>query len=202
MTHSPPGFGNDDLRALGLRLRQLREQRQWSLKRLATESDVSVAAIRKIELGQSNPSLLTILSLVEALGESIDRLVSAARDSDIRITLTRGRPATSKMSAPDDRTRDLAEPAMQCSVVSLPTGEVLDGGAGGEPAFGYVLGGAVRIEDDENDRLTCGKGDAFHVASLARFRINGGRGRKSHLILVKDITGRDAETEGATTRND
>ncbi|MDB6000122.1 MAG: hypothetical protein JWP52_1821, partial [Rhizobacter sp.] len=35
-----PVFGLEQLRALGSRLRQVRETRRWSLKRLATESGV------------------------------------------------------------------------------------------------------------------------------------------------------------------
>ena len=47
--------------------------------------------------------------LYEVITESIDRLVSAARDSDVRITLTRAPAPRDKGTVPDDRTRDLAE---------------------------------------------------------------------------------------------
>ena len=201
MTHSAPGFGNEDLRALGQRLRQLREQRQWSLKRLATESDVSVAAIRKIELGQSNPSLLTVLSLIEALGEPIDRLISAARDSDVRITLTRAPARGGAAGEEGDRTRDLTDAAMRCSVVTLPTGEPLEAMSETDPAFGYVLDGSVRIEDAAGDTVTCSAGDAFHVPSLDRFQLSGARGRAPRLVLVRDISSGDAEPDSVAPRH-
>ena len=72
-------FGREHLRSLGRRLRELREARSWSLKRLSAESGVSVAAIQKIESGDTNPNLLTVLAIADVLGESVDRLVVASR---------------------------------------------------------------------------------------------------------------------------
>ena len=58
-------FGREHLRSLGRRLRELREARSWSLKRLSSESGVSIAAIQKIESGETNPNLLTVLSIAD-----------------------------------------------------------------------------------------------------------------------------------------
>lgn len=192
------GFGNQDLRALGNRLRHLREQRQWSLKRLAQESNVSVAAIRKIELGQSNPSILTVLSLVEALGESIDRLVSAAREGEARITITRANDRSNKPADNGDRTRDLADPAMRCSVVTLPAGRALKNAGGRQMAFGYVLDGAVSVADAD----PCHDGDAFHVSSLSRFRLKNAGGKQARLLLVTDLAKNGPDTGRAADQDD
>lgn len=201
MTQSAAGFGEKDLRMLGQRLRHLREQRQWSLKRLADESTVSVAAIRKIELGLSNPSLLTILSLSEALGEPIDRLISAARDGEARVVLTRG------AAAQGDRTRDLVEPAMRCSVVELKSGRStpdtkadlkMDGSA-----FGFVLDGAVEISGtEEDDSGACRTGDAFHVASLSRFPLSNKADPVARLLLVTELARDDLDSLGGTKSHD
>lgn len=202
MTQLAAGFGNEDLRALGQRLRHLREQRQWSLKRLAQESEVSVAAIRKIELGQSNPSLLTILSLVEALGESIDRLIAAARDGDVRISITRASGQARKAAETTDRTRDLTDPAMRCSVVSVPAGRRLADAGDREAAFGYVLDGAVSVTGAEDDAERCAAGDAFHVASLSRFRLRSAGGKRARLILVTASAKDEADTEATADQHD
>ena len=198
MRRTAAGFGNQDLRALGHRLRHLREQRQWSLKRLAQECGVSVAAIRKIELGQSNPSILTILSLVEALGESIDRLISAAREGEVRITVTRGNARLDKPADNGDRTRDLADPAMHCSVVTLRAGRGLNDTGGREMAFGYVLDGAVSVGDAD----PCNDGDAFHVSSLSRFRLKNAGGKQASLLLVTGLAKNEPDTENTANQND
>ena len=75
-------FGRSELVAVGRRLRLHRVAKSWSLKRLSEVSGVSVAAIRKIELGESNPGLLTVLVLLEALdqtGRPADRRDRGAR---------------------------------------------------------------------------------------------------------------------------
>ena len=71
-------FGRAQLRAVGQRLRHLREARHWSLKELSLNSGVSVAAIHKIELGAANTGLSTVLALSEALGEPVDGVVRAS----------------------------------------------------------------------------------------------------------------------------
>ncbi len=83
-------FGEEQMRSLGMRLRELREARSWSLRRLALESEVSTAAIQKIELGETNPSLLTVLALAEALGEPVDRLVAVSLANSVASNFTHG----------------------------------------------------------------------------------------------------------------
>jgi len=198
MRQTVTGFGAKDLRALGSRLRHLREQRQWSLKRLAQESGISVGAIRKIELAQSNPSILTILSLVEALGESIDRLVSAAREGEVRITVTRGNARLEKPADTGDRTRDLANPAMRCAIVTLPAGRARKDAGGREMAFGYILDGAVSVADAD----PCNDGDAFHVSSLSRFPLKSAGAKQARLLLVTDLAKNGPDAEGPADQND
>ena len=198
MRQTDAGFGNQDLRALGHRLRHLREQRQWSLKRLAQEGGISVAAIRKIELGQSNPSILTILALVEALGESIDRLISAAREGEVRITVTRGNARLDRPTDNDDRTRNLADPAMRCSVVTLRAGRGLKDTGRREMAFVYILDGAVSVADAD----PCNDGDAFHVSSLSRFRLKNAGGKQARLLLVTGLAKNEPDTGSKADQND
>jgi transcriptional regulator with XRE-family HTH domain len=177
---SQPGFNANDLKAFGVRLRNLREQRQWSLKRLAQESSISVAAIRKVELGQSNPSILTILSLVEALGESIDRLIASAREGDTRVTVTRGNQALDVQKDEVDCTRHLIEPSMQCRIVSIGDAFPPPKPENENQAFGYVLDGSVSLAGG----APCRKGDAFHVSSLSDTPPTLSGGRRASLLLV------------------
>src|SRR5258708_12626510 len=91
-------FEREHVRILGRRIRALREARKWSLQRLSVNSDVSIAAIQKIESGAANPSLLTVIAIIEALGESVDQLISASRNAHRMLTVVRG-----KLPAPPTR---------------------------------------------------------------------------------------------------
>jgi len=157
-------FGTKNMQTLGRRLRALREARQWSLKRLAAASGVSVTAIRNIELGQSNPSLVTIMSLVDCLGASIDQLIAEARSSEVQIKVTRG--AHRQSSTAQDITGDLADSVILGAICALPQDAQRPVEIGNQAVFGYVLEGAVQIAD-ETGATQCTFGDAFHLASGA-----------------------------------
>lgn len=152
--------------ALGRRLRALREARQWSLKQLGGASGVSVTAIRNIERGQSNPSLMTIMALVDCLGVSIDQLIADAQSAAVQINVTRHAPAggAEAVGANRDLTGDLDAPAMRAALRDLAAMPEAPGTANGEAVFGYVIDGAVRL-DGIHDTPTCGPGDAFHLAA-------------------------------------
>jgi transcriptional regulator with XRE-family HTH domain len=50
-----------------LRIRQLRERKGVSLRELARRAGVGVATLSRIEAGEANPRMSTLLQLAEAL---------------------------------------------------------------------------------------------------------------------------------------
>ena len=61
--------------SMGLRLRQLREQRGLSVRGLAVKAGVDWTAINRIELGKVNPRLDTLEKLAKALGVGLRDLI-------------------------------------------------------------------------------------------------------------------------------
>ena len=57
-----------------LRIRQLRERKGVSLRELARRADVGVATLSRIESGEANPRLSTLLQLADALGVFVGQL--------------------------------------------------------------------------------------------------------------------------------
>lgn len=55
-------------RAIGLRLQDCRKAREWSLRDLANASRLTVPEIRRLELGQTDAKMSTLLRLAKALG--------------------------------------------------------------------------------------------------------------------------------------
>src|SRR3954470_18394448 len=68
-----------DVRALGVRIRELRRRKSFSLQALAELSGVSFSMLSAIERGQKVPSILVMSQIATALGTSIGRLVDAER---------------------------------------------------------------------------------------------------------------------------
>jgi transcriptional regulator with XRE-family HTH domain len=67
-----------ELLNLGLRIRDERERRGMSAEALAEASGLSVRGLLYIEHGRRNPSYLTLLALVDALGISFGELAPKA----------------------------------------------------------------------------------------------------------------------------
>lgn len=59
------------LKEIGLKIRDLRQQKGWTQEELANESEVSLAQIKRIELGTVNASILAIRAIEEALNKNI-----------------------------------------------------------------------------------------------------------------------------------
>jgi transcriptional regulator with XRE-family HTH domain len=68
-----------DVAALGRRVRELRQQRGFSLDALGERSGVSVSMLSAVERGQKVPSILVMGQIATALGTSIGRLVDEER---------------------------------------------------------------------------------------------------------------------------
>ena len=62
---------------VGARLRELREQRNISMRALATRSGLSANALSMIERGRASPSVSTLYKLADALGISITSFFSS-----------------------------------------------------------------------------------------------------------------------------
>jgi transcriptional regulator with XRE-family HTH domain len=160
-------FGDPELLALGKLLRQLREQRGWSLKQLATQSGISVAAIQKIEAGEANPGFVTVAAITEALGTSIDQIISAARTEARFVSVLSGHIPDSGDAGADGRdlSEQLSDARLAVRLLTLPPRSDLAADATPEigPLFAYVIGGALRLtfSDDTVEELKTG--DAIHI---------------------------------------
>jgi transcriptional regulator with XRE-family HTH domain len=63
------------LRALGKRVRELRQERGYSQEKLAELANIHENHVRRIEGGTANPSYLVLVKLAKALGVSPGELI-------------------------------------------------------------------------------------------------------------------------------
>jgi transcriptional regulator with XRE-family HTH domain len=161
-------FGLAQLRVLGQRLRALRRSRNLSLRKLANESGVSVAAIQDLEAGNSSPSLLNVLSIAEVLGEPVDRLIAASMQPENVPTHVRGKllECTSNRGGSLGR---LNEARMRGVVLSMSSKSKLNDSERptAVPMFAYVMEGGVDLlfKGGRKERLAAN--DAVHIAREA-----------------------------------
>ena len=72
--------------AIGVRVRQERQSRGWTLDRLAQAAGVSRRMVINVEQGAANPSVGTLLRISDALGIGLPALVEPPRPRPVRVT--------------------------------------------------------------------------------------------------------------------
>ncbi|MGW5670065.1 helix-turn-helix domain-containing protein [Micromonospora sp. NPDC003776] len=72
--------------AIGLRVRQERQARRWTLDQLAEAAGVSRRMVVNVEQGAANPSVGTLLRLGGALGVGLPALVEPPQAKPVKVT--------------------------------------------------------------------------------------------------------------------
>ncbi len=77
---------NLDYKVIGNRIRQIRKSKGWTQAKLAEKSDIDAAYISHIERGVTKLSLPTLISIVNALGTTLDEVVYTNLDKSSHIS--------------------------------------------------------------------------------------------------------------------
>jgi transcriptional regulator with XRE-family HTH domain len=72
--------------AIGVRVRQERQARRWTLDQLAEAAGVSRRMVVNVEQGAANPSVGTLLRISDALGVGLPALVERPGPKPVRVT--------------------------------------------------------------------------------------------------------------------
>jgi transcriptional regulator with XRE-family HTH domain len=167
-------------------LRELREARSWSLKRLSAESGVSVAAIQKIESGDTNPNLLTVLAIADVLGEAVDRLVAASRKASQVSNVVRGSLPVRTLGSLNLPALD--HPRIRSRLIALAGRTSLEGGDIPKDGalFAYVVDGSLHLRFPDGTVEQLGTGDSIHVAEELPVEWTNPLARRSVTLCIAD----------------
>jgi transcriptional regulator with XRE-family HTH domain len=152
--------------SIGPKVRELRQHLGLSLQQLAQRSDVSAAAIHKVERGDMVPTVTTMLKLAGALDKPIGHFVENAADHApvAAYTSAAGRTAL-RATAAGVELAGITGPAGRFravgAVATIAPGA--GGGAGQRPGedLVLVLDGTLSFEV-AGERYLLRKGDALH----------------------------------------
>ncbi len=72
--------------AIGVRVRQERRSRRWTLDQLAEAAGVSRRMVVNVEQGAANPSVGTLLRMSDALGVGLPALVERPQPTPVKVT--------------------------------------------------------------------------------------------------------------------
>jgi transcriptional regulator with XRE-family HTH domain len=174
MYHAVMLMGNTDAErvdaALGIRLRELRRERNLTAREVAKRAGVSAAYLSRLENGKVSPTVATLTRIVKAIGESIGALFRDGADGPL--VRRDGRRRVSNRGVADY----LITPGTATRLEVLET--VIEPGAGsGEQAYTHagdeecvlILAGGLRLWVDE-ELYDLRVGDAVTFACRAPHR--------------------------------
>jgi transcriptional regulator with XRE-family HTH domain len=176
---------------LGLRVKQLRAQRGWSLEVLANASGVSRSMLSQIEREQANPTLAVTLRIARAFEMGLGELLDSPGAVSNMTVIRAGDRTFHYRSDKDVRIRTLSPLNLEKDVefyeVSLQPGGALRSAPHfqGTREFLTVQKGSLRLESGgESENL--GPGDsASYRADVPHAIVNIGKGEV--MIFLVDI---------------
>jgi transcriptional regulator with XRE-family HTH domain/mannose-6-phosphate isomerase-like protein (cupin superfamily) len=184
-------------RAIGEKLRAVRQQRQMSLRDLAEKAEVSASMLSQIETGKAYPSVRSIYNIAAALAVPVDYFfpepagdgASQPAGSEAAVPLTASDLREARLNRPDDPTaREFGAPPAGASPVvhaaSRPTIE-LKGGVTWARLTSLAEAGAEFLEISYAPGATSGANMSHHA------------GREFGLVLAGELVielGFDAHT--------
>jgi transcriptional regulator with XRE-family HTH domain len=189
---APPGAATVEgiHRHLGGRMKQLRNDRGWSLEALAQASGVSRSMLSEIEREQANPTLAVTLRIAHAFELTLGELLeSPGANSAVTVVRAHDR-ASLYRSDKDVQIRTLSplhlEKDVELYQVQLQAGGALRSAAHfeGTREFLTVQKGQVNVES-AGDAETLNAGDsANYRADVPHAIVNTGRGEALVLLVV------------------
>ena len=172
---------------LGTRLRDLRTGRGWTLDELARQAGLSKSYLSRIEDGERQPSLASLLSLTQAYGIALAALFAEPAEENVHCTVLRAG------ALPAQRGNGLTytplsnlqhEAGMQPIRVTVPArreGDEMYRHDGEEWLF--VLSGTLRLALAD-EVYTLRPGDTAHFDAWVPHRLSALHGTDADLILV------------------
>ncbi len=175
--HAEPSEGVPASPLLGEEIRALRTARAWTLEELSKRSGVSIAAISKIEKGQSRPSFDTLLRIARCLQINFVQMMEGsgrARPVTARLTSTRAGDAELFRTAHYDyrvHSTELTQKVMVPLRMTIrnheppPSDEwsIHDG-----EEFIYVLKGTLAFHTEHYAPMLLSEGDSCYLDSTMR----------------------------------
>jgi transcriptional regulator with XRE-family HTH domain len=186
MAEVVPEKVRSEVAELGRRIRGLRAERGWTLDELARRSGVTKSYLSRLEDGDRQPSIATLLSLAGAFGIPMPALFEAQRPEEncsiVRAEEASAREGNGLLYTPlTSGALPFNMQPIRVTVSAERTGDELYRHDGEE--WLYVLSGRLRLILGE-DTHELAPGDAAHFDARMPHRLAALGGRDVELILV------------------
>jgi transcriptional regulator with XRE-family HTH domain len=162
--------------AIGVRLKQLRGERKWTLERTSEQCGVSLSAVSKIERGELSPTIGTLQRIAAGFGMDVATLLTEAKPSARaagRRSVTRGNQGQLHKTGTCDNfwlCADLAQKIMNPMYTRVRARSVEDyteWHRHNSEIFIYVLKGTVVVHSEIYSPITLSERDSMYYDASA-----------------------------------
>lgn len=183
-----PAFGRAQMANLGRQIRALRQQRGLALSDLSRASKVSITALRKLEKGDTNPGLLTLVGVLDVLGASLDHVIRLARESAGSVRVARVREGSERARFVEQKVGEIANGHLRTRLLALPpqTDMVAPDRRERGAHFAFVIEGKVRIVLDDDGIHELSAGDAIYAIEPSLRLLSNRTRRLARLLWIDD----------------
>lgn len=165
------------------RLRTIRSRHGTTLSSVARLAGISSAHLSRLESGDRQPSIGTLLQLARVYGVSVGELVEEQDDRIHRLIRAGDRRGASRGREGEYQVLTSDRSNLMAVRVSIDPGEVtLDTRHSGEEWI-YVMSGPVTVTLDDED-IVLDTGDSLHFDSAQPHRLRAHRERSADLLVV------------------
>ena len=183
-------------RQIGIRIRNLRKQKNLTQQELADRAELTKGFISQLERGQVSPSIPTLLDLIECLGTSPANFFKEHERENV---VFGPKDISEKMDARGNSIRWLVPGAksnqMEPVYVTIAPNSSLDEDPphNGEE-FGYVLQGRVTIHlggsgGEQPDRYEAKSGESFYYSASRPHRLENLTSRETKILWISTPPG-------------
>jgi quercetin dioxygenase-like cupin family protein/ribosome-binding protein aMBF1 (putative translation factor) len=181
-----------ELGDIGVRIKSFRQMRGWTLDLLASRARLSKSYMSRLEDGDRQPSIASLISISRALGVSLSALLSdEAPIRDLRVVRGEEVPAvTGNGLVYQVHSGAIPGAVMQPLRITISagrTGEELYRHEGEE--WLYVLSGKLNVIISE-ESFELNPGDSIHFDASAGHRLTAADGKDVEAILVASVAPR------------
>ena len=170
---------------LGKRIRNERQAKGWSLKKLSGLIDVSIMTLQRIETGKVSPSVTLLTEIAYQLGLPVtdfvrdkNRVLVHLKKADLPVEVSDG--GSSRCLFPENTVAE----GLSVWIKSLEPGGVLDSASGSRYEGAHILDGSAEVEfDDRKVRLQTGETIYFDARFRQKVKSNNG---VSAVVILKD----------------
>lgn len=178
------GKSSPDARALGEKIRALRQRLKLTLEEVATAAGISKPFLSQVERGLASPSLTSFAGIANALGVSMQYFADTPLDES---AVRRGEELKFfRFADSGDLFARLTYPSggkqLEAILVRMPEGQSrTETRAHAGEEFLYVIDGELQLEHEQK-RVTLSAGDSSHFQSAGRHRWTN-TGKKEAVVV-------------------